>query len=130
MLQLISCLEKEGVLPVPIFISGVEAHVIVRDLLTSTDEQAALAQSRVGAHGMCRVEVVRAYVLLSGACDEALWCMHLLSGRMLAHGEVEMLVVMEINPVKHNVHLGPNCLSCEHPPYSPCGGHTFANKIN
>jgi magnesium chelatase subunit H len=41
--QLITQLEKEGLLPVPIFINGVEAHTIVRDQLTSSSEQAAIA---------------------------------------------------------------------------------------
>lgn len=41
--QLISQLAKEGLLPVPIFINGVEAHTIVRDQLTSSHEQAAIA---------------------------------------------------------------------------------------
>lgn len=36
--DLISCLEKEGIIPVPIFINGVEAHTIVRDQLTSEFE--------------------------------------------------------------------------------------------
>ena len=40
-MDLISCLEKEGVIPVPIFINGVEAHTIVRDQLTSDAELAA-----------------------------------------------------------------------------------------
>jgi magnesium chelatase subunit H len=31
-------MEKEGILPIPIFINGVEAHTIVRDLLTSNSE--------------------------------------------------------------------------------------------
>jgi magnesium chelatase subunit H len=39
-MDLISCLEKEGVIPVPIFINGVEAHTIVRDQLTSDTELA------------------------------------------------------------------------------------------
>lgn len=34
----------QGVLPVPIFINGVEAHTIVRDVLTTTHEQALLKQ--------------------------------------------------------------------------------------
>jgi len=37
-LDLISMMEEQGLLPVPIFINGVEAHTIVRDLLTSRDE--------------------------------------------------------------------------------------------
>jgi magnesium chelatase subunit H len=33
--DLITCVEKNGIIPIPIFINGVEAHTIVRDLLTS-----------------------------------------------------------------------------------------------
>jgi magnesium chelatase subunit H len=36
--QLIEMLEEEGIVPVPIFINGVEAHAVVRDSLTSTAE--------------------------------------------------------------------------------------------
>lgn len=36
--DLITCLEKEGIIPVPIFINGVEAHTVVRDQLTSEFE--------------------------------------------------------------------------------------------
>ena len=32
-------MEKDGLLPIPIFINGVEAHTVVRDLLTSSYEQ-------------------------------------------------------------------------------------------
>lgn len=32
----------------PVFINGVEAHTVVRDLLTSTAEQAALARGETG----------------------------------------------------------------------------------
>lgn len=32
-------MEADGLLPIPIFISGVEAHTVVRDLLTSSSEQ-------------------------------------------------------------------------------------------
>lgn len=32
-------MEKDGLIPVPIFINGVEAHTVVRDLLTSSHEQ-------------------------------------------------------------------------------------------
>jgi len=45
-MDLISCLEKEGVIPVPIFINGVEAHTIVRDQLTSEAELAAERDER------------------------------------------------------------------------------------
>jgi magnesium chelatase subunit H len=37
--DLIECLEAEGLIPLPIFINGVEAHTIVRDVLTSVHEQ-------------------------------------------------------------------------------------------
>lgn len=37
--QLLRILEKEGLLPVPIFINGVEGHTVVRDLLTTRFEQ-------------------------------------------------------------------------------------------
>ena len=39
--HLITLLEKEGLVPVPIFINGVEAHTVVRDALTSAAEVAA-----------------------------------------------------------------------------------------
>lgn len=31
--ELIQCLEREGLRPVPIFINGVEAHTVVRGIL-------------------------------------------------------------------------------------------------
>jgi magnesium chelatase subunit H len=40
--DLITCMEKEGIVPVPIFINGVEAHTIVRDQLTTSYEEAAI----------------------------------------------------------------------------------------
>mmetsp|Transcript_27930 Transcript_27930/g.78984 ORF Transcript_27930/g.78984 Transcript_27930/m.78984 type:complete len:1563 (-) Transcript_27930:449-5137(-) len=40
--RLISQMEAEGVIPVPVFINGVEAHTIVRDQLTSADELQAI----------------------------------------------------------------------------------------
>jgi magnesium chelatase subunit H len=40
--DLIACLEAEGLRPLPIFINGVEAHTIVRDVLTSVHEQQLL----------------------------------------------------------------------------------------
>jgi magnesium chelatase subunit H len=36
--DLIKMVEEQGLLPIPIFINGVEAHTIVRDLLTSSHE--------------------------------------------------------------------------------------------
>lgn len=40
-------MEKDGILPVPIFINGVEAHTVVRDLLTTSHEQARRAEGIV-----------------------------------------------------------------------------------
>ena len=37
--QMLRIFEKEGIIPIPIFINGVEAHTIVRDLLTTRYEQ-------------------------------------------------------------------------------------------
>lgn len=45
--QLVQCLEAKGIRPVPIFINGVEAHTIVRDQLTTEDEQKAIKQGRL-----------------------------------------------------------------------------------
>lgn len=41
-LQLIECLESQGIRPIPIFINGVEAHTVVRDQLTTAYEVAGL----------------------------------------------------------------------------------------
>lgn len=43
--DLLTIMEAQGVLPIPIFINGVEAHTIVRDLLTSEHE---MEQVRLG----------------------------------------------------------------------------------
>jgi len=45
--DLITQMEAENVLPIPIFINGVEAHTIVRDLLTSTYEAAGVSKGTV-----------------------------------------------------------------------------------
>lgn len=37
-------MEQDGLIPVPIFINGVEAHTVVRDLLTSSHEQQRRAE--------------------------------------------------------------------------------------
>ena len=37
-LDLLTAMEKDNIIPVPIFINGVEAHTIVRDYLTSDNE--------------------------------------------------------------------------------------------
>jgi magnesium chelatase subunit H len=45
--DLVTILEAQGILPVPIFINGVEAHTIVRDLLTSTHEIDGVADGTI-----------------------------------------------------------------------------------
>ena len=45
--DLITIMEEQGILPVPIFINGVEAHTIVRDLLTSQDEIDGVAKGTI-----------------------------------------------------------------------------------
>jgi CobN/Magnesium Chelatase len=52
--ELVTELEGQGLLPVPIFINGVEAHTVVRDLLTSADEAAALAAGAPRPQGLKR----------------------------------------------------------------------------
>ena len=44
--QLIRAFEQAGLIPLPIFINGVEGHVAVRDWLTSADEQTARQQGQ------------------------------------------------------------------------------------
>ena len=46
-LDLLATMEQQGILPVPVFINGVEAHTIVRDWLTSDDELAQLRQGKI-----------------------------------------------------------------------------------
>jgi magnesium chelatase subunit H len=45
--DLITMMEAQGILPIPIFINGVEAHTIVRDLLTSEKELQSVARGVV-----------------------------------------------------------------------------------
>jgi len=46
-LDLITYMEAQGLIPVPIFINGVEAHTIVRDLLTSQHEIDGVARGNI-----------------------------------------------------------------------------------
>jgi magnesium chelatase subunit H len=57
-------MESEGLIPVPVFINGVEAHTVVRDQLTSDHEQAAIAAGEV-ARGSLRRDAVKVDALLS-----------------------------------------------------------------
>ena len=49
--DLIAMMEEEGILPVPIFINGVEAHTIVRDLLTSEYETEQVSRGKLQRDG-------------------------------------------------------------------------------
>ena len=44
--ELIAEFEQAGLVPLPVFITGVEAHIIVRDYLTSVDKEAARKQGK------------------------------------------------------------------------------------
>ena len=50
-LDLIAMMEESGIIPVPIFINGVEAHAIVRDWLTSTAERESLGKKEKDGGG-------------------------------------------------------------------------------
>ena len=51
--DLVESFEESGVLPIPIFINGVEAHTIVRDMLTSEHEQ------RMRSEGVIEVDSLK-----------------------------------------------------------------------
>ena len=40
-------MEENGIVPVPVFINGVEAHTVVRDLLTTEHEQQGIQAGTV-----------------------------------------------------------------------------------
>lgn len=40
-------MESQGLLPIPVFINGVEAHTIVRDWLTSDHEERSVKSGRI-----------------------------------------------------------------------------------
>lgn len=46
-LDLLAAMEKDNIIPVPIFINGVEAHTIVRDYLTSDHEATQVSLGKV-----------------------------------------------------------------------------------
>jgi magnesium chelatase subunit H len=57
-------MELEGLIPVPVFINGVEAHTVVRDQLTSEHEQAGIAAGKI-ERGTLRRDAVKVDALLS-----------------------------------------------------------------
>jgi cobalamin biosynthesis Mg chelatase CobN len=89
--QLIRQMESEGLLPLPIFINGVEAHTVVRDQLSSRHEQELIKRGEAGSSSSLKRDavVVEAVVntigfpLVGGPAGEAalqavaqLGCMH------------------------------------------------------
>ena len=56
--ELIEAMERQGLLPVPIFINGVEAHTIVRDVLTSVKEEAAARESSYRPEDAASVDAI------------------------------------------------------------------------
>ncbi|KAK9860391.1 hypothetical protein WJX84_004358 [Apatococcus fuscideae] len=56
--QLIETMEADGVLPIPIFINGIEAHTVVRDQLTSQHEQELVRLGKPGPSSSLRKDAV------------------------------------------------------------------------
>ncbi|EIE25813.1 hydrogenobyrinic acid a,c-diamide cobaltochelatase, partial [Coccomyxa subellipsoidea C-169] len=63
--QLVRCFEADGVRPVPIFINGIEAHTVVRDLLTTDHEQQLKAQGKPGPASSLKKDAVRVDAIVS-----------------------------------------------------------------
>lgn len=55
--NLVRLMESEGVMPVPVFISGVEAHTVVRDLFTTHHQQQSVVASIRDDLDLARVDV-------------------------------------------------------------------------
>lgn len=68
--QLVMQMEAEGVVPVPIFINGVEAHTVVRDQLTTQREQNMIRRGQIAwPDGLAKdAAVVRSLPHGSPAC--------------------------------------------------------------
>ena len=82
--QLVTALEEDGVVPLPIFISGVEAHAVVRDSLTSRHEAAQRAAGNAAVNTLRPdAAVVDAVVSTIGfpLCVPARACISLLPAR-------------------------------------------------
>ena len=56
--ELIEAMESHGLLPVPIFINGVEAHTIVRDVLTSVKEEAGTRETSYRPQDAASVDAI------------------------------------------------------------------------
>ncbi|KAK9915657.1 hypothetical protein WJX75_002261 [Coccomyxa subellipsoidea] len=63
--QLVRCFEEDGVRPVPIFINGIEAHTVVRDLLTTDHEQRLKAQGQPGPASSLKKDAARVDAIVS-----------------------------------------------------------------
>ncbi|KAI8464745.1 MAG: CobN/magnesium chelatase [Monoraphidium minutum] len=62
--QMITQLEDEGIIPIPVFINGVEAHTVVRDQLTSAAEQGAI-RAGTASRGTLAPDAVEVDALVS-----------------------------------------------------------------
>ena len=80
-IAIIRLMEKDGLLPVPIFINGVEAHTVVRDLLTTSHEQGRRAKGIVDTPTLSPdcTEVGQRHGRLLPVC-------HVLVGQCMSHG--------------------------------------------
>ncbi len=56
--QLIRQMEGEGLIPLPIFINGVEAHTVVRDQLSSRHEQELIRRGEAGSSSSLKRDAV------------------------------------------------------------------------
>ena len=45
---MIRILEEQGIMPIPVFISGVEGHTVVRDLFTTKHEERLRSKGNLG----------------------------------------------------------------------------------
>jgi cobalamin biosynthesis Mg chelatase CobN len=64
--NLLTLMETEGIVPVPVFINGVEAHTVVRDLLTSPYEPVSSAPSLVQAASVDAIVNTIGFPLVGG----------------------------------------------------------------
>lgn len=63
--QLIRELEAQGLLPLPVFINGVEAHTVVRDLLTTEAEQDMVKRGLIGTNQTLKPDAVKVDAVVS-----------------------------------------------------------------
>lgn len=67
-------IQAEGVIPLPVFINGVEAHTIVRDQLTTVSEQEALRAGTLRGNPTLQKDAVQVRPA-NGSLEVASWCL-------------------------------------------------------